>query len=572
MDENNNTDNKLLKLLQSGNLLSAEQVKQLINYMQEKSINAVEALIASQHLTTSKLAEYLSRQLNIKQVDIDQYDFFSLCRQLDVSDLMKRYLALPLTIHGQWLTLAVADPTSSLLQEDFQFVTGLNIDLVIGEATRLKSAIEQWEHHDRYRLNQISEQQLETYLPIDEPEDSTAEIDHHDAPVSQFIHQLLHHASQRNASDIHFEPYESSYRIRMRIDGLLLTTHTPPPLLSRRLASRIKVLANLNIAERRLPQDGRIKLSLEDRLEMDLRVSTLPTQWGEKIVIRLLNTHHVDLHIEQLGFSSHQQRRFTQALDSSQGMLLITGPTGSGKTVTLYSALKWLNDESRNISTVEDPIEITLSGINQTQTSDKIGLNFSQVLRALLRQDPDIIMIGEIRDLETATIAFRAAQTGHLVLSTLHANSAQETFTRLLQMGLEPYQIMPSLRLIVAQRLLRRLCPRCKITTYADTTLDSSWGISTTDLIYRASPDGCHACTHGYQGRIGIYEMLAPLDSTSCLGLSTDINKTPDLKPLGDVPYESLWVDAISKVRMGMTSLEEVLRVLSPPKSARKKR
>ncbi|KUJ00335.1 hypothetical protein VRK_04660 [Vibrio sp. MEBiC08052] len=501
----------------------------------------------------------------MRQIDIHTYAYAETCRQLDVSDLMQLYLALPISIQHEWLTLAVGDPTIPHLREDFQFATGLNIDVVVADAEQLQEAIAHYESSDNIGHSIPAQNRLDEYVIQEDHDDyQTTDIRPNDAPVTQFIIQLIQEAHQRHASDIHFEPYEHTYRIRMRINGLLVTTHTPSSKVSRRLASRLKVLANLNIAERRLPQDGRIKLGALSTIDVDLRISTLPTQWGEKIVIRLLNSHQMELHPDQLGFSATQHEMFLQAIQHPQGMILITGPTGSGKTVTLYSALTWLNDESRNISTVEDPIEIALSGVNQIQVNEKIGLSFSHILRSLLRQDPDILMIGEIRDPETAEIAFRAAQTGHLVFSTLHTNSAYEALTRLIYMGLESYHILPTIRLVVAQRLLRKLCPRCKVAVQLPPELCRRWPILNNGRAYQPSSQGCHACIGGYQGRFSIYDMYYPTQFSVFSDNESHPRKQHMPLPENDTTT-GLWQEGLEKVRQGVTAYEEIVRVLGTP-------
>ncbi|MDW6002994.1 GspE/PulE family protein [Vibrio mangrovi] len=558
----------LLQRLQSEHHLTPEQFTMIDERCRDHSASALPVLLDSQLITARQLADFIAQHFKMRQIDINDHPYTDTCRQLDVSDLMILYLALPITIQNEWLTLAVGDPTIPHLQEDFQFATGLNIDVVVANAEQLQAAIKQYESDYKAGASLPAQNRLDEYVVQEESEYHLTENEQpNDAPVTQFILQLIQEAYQRNASDIHFEPYETTYRIRMRINGLLLTTHTPSNKVSRRLASRLKVLANLNIAERRLPQDGRIKINQLLPTDLDLRISTLPTQWGEKIVLRLLNSHRMKLHPDRLGFSEHQYHAFMQAIQNPQGMILITGPTGSGKTVTLYSALTWLNDDSRNISTVEDPVEIVLSGVNQTQINEKIGLTFSHILRAMLRQDPDILMIGEIRDPETADIAFRAAQTGHLVLSTLHTNSAREALTRLLQMGLEPYHVLPTIRLIVAQRLLRKLCPRCKIAAEPAQELVHHWPIFNKGHLYQASVQGCHACVAGYQGRFSIFELLLPEQLSDLKQVHSYNLPGRGTQSAEYHATDRLWYEGLNSVHLGITSYEEVVRVLGSPSS-----
>ncbi|MCL4164251.1 UNVERIFIED_CONTAM: hypothetical protein GTU68_020682, partial [Idotea baltica] len=360
-----------------------------------------------------------------------------------------------------------------------------------------------------------------------------------DSPVSRFINQILVDAARKGASDIHFEPYEENYRVRLRCDGILVEIQQPASHLSRRLSARLKILAKLDIAERRLPQDGRIKLRLNDELAIDMRVSTLPTLWGEKIVLRLLDSSAANLDIDKLGYSEDQKALYLNALKRPQGMILMTGPTGSGKTVSLYTGLRVLNTTERNISTAEDPVEINLCGINQVQVTPKIGFGFAEALRSFLRQDPDVVMVGEIRDLETAEIAIKASQTGHLVLSTLHTNSAAETVTRLSHMGIEPFNLASSLSLIIAQRLARRLCDHCKA----------------------ATSQGCNECNQGYSGRVGIYEVMPFSDQ-----LKNSLIDKPNALAIENLArregMRTLQESGLDKLLEGTTSYQELQRVL----------
>ncbi|WP_415846425.1 GspE/PulE family protein [Vibrio aerogenes] len=580
----------LLKLLYAGGYISQAQAEELGTQVQAQSVSAYTAVIASGVISAETLADFLSNQLKVRRIRLENHPYEKFCRQLNITNLALRYQAVPVEVKDEWLVLAAGDPSVPQLREDFQFATGLHIELVLCHADELQIALRSLRHQHTKKDN--SKQQLESQIREEEStyESSLSRNDSH--PASQYLNQILHEAWQQKASDIHFEPYEFTYRIRMRLNGILITTHAPPHNISRRLASRIKVLAELNIAERRLPQDGRIKFTTEDKTDIDLRVSVLPAHWGEKIVIRLLNIKEQMLDIEQLGFTPYQIDLFQQSIHQPQGIILITGPTGSGKTVTLYSALNELNNDEKNISTVEDPVEISLSGINQIQVNEKIGLNFSQVLRAMLRQDPDIMMVGEIRDKETATIAMRAAQTGHLVFSTLHTNSAQATFVRLQQMGFESYLLNAAIRLIVAQRLVRRLCPLCKQPATEPPAMPSQFNTDT--VLFKANPKGCHACIGGYQGRIGIFEMLVPFHENHIhesdnshtrdnLYSQDNLNTRHRLYP-GYHPYPNhnnqavslpetsytLWQDGIHKVEQGLTSLEELCRVLESPESYQK--
>ncbi|WED26182.1 Flp pilus assembly complex ATPase component TadA [Vibrio sp. DW001] len=410
-------------------------------------------------------------------------------------------------------------------------------------------------------IRNISNDQLSELVPLSNEELNTtsAEIQRND-PISRYINQILLEAMQKRSSDIHFEPYEHKYRIRLRCDGVLVEIDSPPPQLANRLSSRIKVMANLDIAEKRLPQDGRMKHTLTSKQSVDIRVSTLPTLWGEKIVLRLLKTQSVPLDITALGLSQTQMDLYVSAISKPQGLVLITGPTGSGKTISLYTALTYLNTPEKNISTAEDPIEINLLGINQVQMNDKIDLNFTSTLKALLRQDPDIIMIGEIRDIESAEIVIKAAQTGHLVLSTLHTNSASEAVTRLLNMGVDKFSLASCLSLIVAQRLTRALCPACKeldLETSSNRKLNPRGSLQ----IYKANPHGCADCLSGYSGLIGIFELLN-IDKT----LMRTIERQSSASEINDIALENGFIplsdSGRNKLIEGITSIKELQRTL----------
>lgn len=384
-----------------------------------------------------------------------------------------------------------------------------------------------------------------------------------DAPIVKYINSILLDAVRKGASDLHFEPYEKKYRIRFRIDGILTEIATPPVNLANRFSARLKVMSKLDIAERRLPQDGRIKLRISKKRSVDLRVSTLPTIWGEKVVMRILDSSASSLDINILGYSDAQKDKYIKALAKPQGMILITGPTGSGKTVSLYTGLSILNTVERNISTAEDPVEINLTGINQVQINNKAGLTFASALRSFLRQDPDVVMVGEIRDLETAEIAIKAAQTGHLVLSTLHTNSASETLTRLLNMGVEGFNIASSVALIIAQRLARRLCPECKVEDkYSDAQLQkfgfTAQQIEEGGMIYK--PVGCSKCNEGYKGRVGIYEVMPFSENIGRIILSNG-NALQIEKAARDEGMYTLRESALQKAMLGLIGLKEVARI-----------
>jgi len=391
---------------------------------------------------------------------------------------------------------------------------------------------------------------------------STSQL--HDAPVVRFVNQLLLDAVKKGASDIHLEPYEHQFRIRFRVDGLLRETESPASKFSGRIASRIKIMAHMDISEKRLPQDGQIKLQLSDSHTIELRISTLPTRWGEKVVIRMFDASRVRLDIHELGFSKNQKNLYLQGLHRSQGLVLVTGPTGSGKTVTLYTGLNLLNTLERNISTAEEPIEINLEGINQVAVNPKIGLSFAGALRAFLRQDPDVLMVGEIRDAETAEIAIQAAQTGHLVLSTLHTNSAAETVSRLRQMGIPNFNLATSINLIIAQRLSRRLCPHCKQEGELPASVLKEQGFRSVGInaIRIFKPLGCAWCQNGYQGRLGIYEVV-PMTQRLTDCILTNGNASELAREIQRAGFPNLREAALNKVKEGVISLEEANRLTS---------
>ncbi len=513
-----------------------------------------------------ELVAVLADVFGLPIVSIKDNDYARLCQQLGLRDVITQYQALPILLRDNVLTVAVSDPTPSQLESDFKFASGLQIELSLANHQDINAAIrkiygdgqEQWSQQTK----ELTSHELANLVQVNESElEHCDELILDDSPVSRFIHQILLEAVSKKASDIHFEPYEHQYRIRLRCDGILIEAHQPSIQLSRRLSARLKILAKLDIAERRLPQDGRIKLKLSPHSATDIRVSTLPTMWGEKVVLRILDLNSARLDIKQLGYNDTQQTLYLQALRKPQGMVLMTGPTGSGKTVSLYAGLKLLNTPERNISTAEDPIEIHLDGINQVQVNPKIGFGFSAALRTFLRQDPDVVMVGEIRDLDTAEIAVKAAQTGHLVLSTLHTNSALETITRLQNMGIESFNLVSSLSLIIAQRLARRLCSLCKRPEHLRKDLLRSLDISSCQRIYKANDVGCSKCNRGYSGRIGIYEVLVFSNELSAAVLQKA--SIQDLEVIAvSQGMMTLKQAGLEKLTLGLTSYQELQRVL----------
>jgi type IV pilus assembly protein PilB len=555
----------LSTVLRQAGILTFAQEELLLEQVKASGISMPEALLSSGLFTSSELAEHLSSLFGLNLPELSQYEYASLCQQLGLRELITRHNALPLQRTPSTLLLAVADPTNQQAEDDFRFATSLQIELVLADFRQLSAAIRRLYgrslSHEKSGLKEINQEELANLVDVGADEiDNIEDLSQDESPVSRYINQILLDAVRKGASDIHFEPYEKMYRVRLRCDGILIETQQPPSHLSRRLSARIKILSKLDIAERRLPQDGRIKLKLNQDTAIDMRVSTLPTLFGEKIVLRLLDSSSASLDIDKLGYSEQQKQLYLDALRRPQGMILMTGPTGSGKTVSLYTGLSILNKPEINISTAEDPVEINLSGINQVQVQPKIGFGFAEALRSFLRQDPDVVMVGEIRDLDTAEIAIKASQTGHLVLSTLHTNSAAETVIRLSNMGVESFNLASSLSLIIAQRLARKLCSHCKQSQEFTVQLQHL-GIQASDNIFKANPDGCNECTHGYSGRTGIYEVMRfdeLLSETLIKGASVH-----ELEKLAIANgMSTLQMSGIEKLKQGITSFSELQRVL----------
>ncbi|HHF3122845.1 TPA: type IV-A pilus assembly ATPase PilB [Vibrio diabolicus] len=555
----------LSTVLRQAGLLTFSQEESLLEQVKASGISMPEALLSSELLTSSELADHLSSLFSLNQPELSQYDYASLCQQLGLRELITRHNALPLQRTPSTLLLAVADPTNQQAEDDFRFATGLQIELVLADFRQLSAAIRRLYgrslSHEKSGLKEINQEELANLVDVGADEiDNIEDLSQDESPVSRYINQILLDAVRKGASDIHFEPYEKMYRVRLRCDGILIETQQPPSHLSRRLSARIKILSKLDIAERRLPQDGRIKLKLNHDTAIDMRVSTLPTLFGEKIVLRLLDSSSASLDIDKLGYSEQQKQLYLDALRRPQGMILMTGPTGSGKTVSLYTGLSILNKPEINISTAEDPVEINLSGINQVQVQPKIGFGFAEALRSFLRQDPDVVMVGEIRDLDTAEIAIKASQTGHLVLSTLHTNSAAETVIRLSNMGVESFNLASSLSLIIAQRLARKLCSHCKQSQELTVQLQHL-GIQASDNIFKADPDGCNECTHGYSGRTGIYEVMRFDEFLSeALIKGASVHELEKLAIANGM--STLQMSGIEKLKQGITSFSELQRVL----------
>lgn len=552
-------------VLRQANHLSLTQEQAIVEHLQASGGSTPEALIEHGLFKADNLAEHTAHIFGLPLISLTDYDYELLCEQLGLRELITQHQVIPIAKSASTLTLASADPTDLQAEDDFRFATGLQIELVVANYRTLEGAIRRLygkviTNGDSNR-KEITQDELAHLVEISDDEVSTVEdLSQDDSPVSRFINQILVDAVRKGASDIHFEPYEEYYRVRLRCDGILIETQQPAAHLSRRLSARLKILAKLDIAERRLPQDGRIKLRLNQEIAIDMRVSTLPTLWGEKIVLRLLDSSAANLDIDILGYSEQQKALYLNALKRPQGMILMTGPTGSGKTVSLYTGLRILNTSERNISTAEDPVEINLCGVNQVQVQPKIGFGFAEALRSFLRQDPDIVMVGEIRDIETAEIAIKASQTGHLVLSTLHTNSAAETVTRLAHMGIEPFNLASSLSLIIAQRLARRLCPHCKIED-DDQAIYHHLNIDANHRLFKANPNGCNECNQGYSGRVGIYEVM-PFTDTLKASLISRPNAIEVEALAKQEGMQTLRDSGLEKLLSGVTSYQELQRVL----------
>jgi len=545
-------------------LLDEAAAIKAIDQSRRENLPFVAYLVDNKLARDKDIARLASRSFNLPLFDIDALDIDKATVQLVDEKLLRRHHALPLYKRGRRLFIGISDPTNQRVLEDIKFQTRLDIEPVIISETQWVKAIEgAIDTQSSVMVDQdIGDLDFSAENDASRAETTLTQSDADDAPVVRFINQVILQAINRGASDIHFEPYEKIYRVRFRQDGMLDEIYKPPVTMAPRLAARLKIMAQLDIAERRVPQDGRLKLYLTKQRAIDFRVNTMPTLWGEKVVLRLLDSTSAQMGIDALGYEPHQKELFLKAIHKSQGMVLVTGPTGSGKTVSLYTALNILNTPEVNISTAEDPVEINLPGINQVNVNPKVGMTFANALRAFLRQDPDIIMVGEIRDLETAEIAIKAAQTGHMVLSTLHTNSAPQALNRLMNMGVAPYNIASSVTLIIAQRLGRRLCPQCKEQAHIPVEELINQGFRKDELkeltVYKAV--GCDQCSRGYKGRIGIYEVMPLSDEMGRIimegGNSIQIADQARREGINDLRQSGL-----NKVRMGVTSLEEINRV-----------
>ncbi|WP_226702298.1 type IV-A pilus assembly ATPase PilB [Microbulbifer elongatus] len=558
----------LAKRLVSDNAIDEATAQSAIKAAKREGQTFAQHAVEAKLVKSRELANIASMAFGSPLFDLSSYNFDLLPKDIVDEKLISKHFALPLYKRGNRLFVAVADPTNLAGLDEINFNTGLNTDAVLVEADKLSKAIESFLSNSDIGggLEGLDDDDLDG-LDVEGGEqsrDDESDPGGDEAPVVRFVNKVLLDAIRTGASDIHFEPYEKSYRVRLRTDGVLHEVARPPIQLASRISARLKVMSKMDISERRVPQDGRIKMKLSKTKAIDFRVNSLPTLWGEKIVLRILDPSSAKLGIDALGYEEEQKKIYLDALAQPQGMILVTGPTGSGKTVSLYTGLNILNTPERNISTAEDPVEINLEGINQVNVSAKVGLNFAEALRSFLRQDPDIVMVGEIRDLETAEIAIKAAQTGHLVLSTLHTNSAPETLTRLMNMGVPTFNIATSVSVIIAQRLARRLCGECKKPAQLPDEVLKAEGFDAVTIpqsdwqIFQ--PVGCEHCSKGYKGRVGVYEVVRITDGISRIIMEggNSIQIADQARKEG---FNNLRTSALRKVVMGVTSLEEANRV-----------
>jgi len=542
-------------------VISKDAALVIVEKARAQDISFLQYAATHQKVDPKALALAIAHEFGIPFLDLSAFDCEHLPKDLVSEKLIRHHMALPLFQRGNTLFLAMFDPTNLAAEDDIQFQTGLNTEVILVDYDQLTRTVDAYIEGDEAALARLEDEEANS-LDTDERQRTEHLSSTDDAPIVKFVNKILLDAIKTGASDIHLEPYERSFRIRYRTDGILHEVIKPPFSLRNRITSRLKVMAHLDISERRIPQDGSIKLNVSKTRTIDFRVNTLPTIWGEKVVLRVLDSSAARIGIDELGFAPEQKRAFEKALAKPQGMILVTGPTGSGKTVTLYTGINILNTPERNISTAEDPVEINLEGINQVSINTKVGLDFSAALRAFLRQDPDIIMVGEIRDLETAEIAIKAAQTGHLVLSTLHTNSAAETLSRLGNMGIPAFNIATSVSLIIAQRLARKLCNHCKkpATPPPSILIDAGFKPEDIEHIILYEPEGCERCNNGYKGRIGIYELL-PVSSEISRLIMTNANSIDIAQQSRKEGFSTLRTSGLNKARAGLTSLAEVNRV-----------
>ncbi|HOI15510.1 MAG TPA: type IV-A pilus assembly ATPase PilB [Geobacteraceae bacterium] len=559
---------RLGELLVRSNLITKEQLQRALEEQKNSGgqLRLGTILVKEGYISETELTAFLSKQYSVPSINLAEFDIDPAVVKLLPSDVVQKYQAIPVNRAGSTLILAMSDPSNIFAIDDIKFMTGYNVEVVVASDSGIKSAIDKFYDQSASLADMMSDldmEDLEVVADHEEVDVTSLERATEDAPVVKLVNMILSDAIKRKSSDIHIEPYERSFRVRYRIDGVLYEVMKPPLKLKNAITSRLKIMAELDIAERRLPQDGRIKIKLGGGKDMDFRVSVLPTLFGEKIVMRLLDKSSLQLDMTKLGYEPEALASFKDAIHKPFGMVLVTGPTGSGKTVSLYSALAELNKTTENISTAEDPVEFNFAGINQVQMHEDIGLNFAAALRSFLRQDPDIIMIGEIRDFETAEIGVKAALTGHLVLSTLHTNDAPSTINRLLNMGIEPFLVASAVNLITAQRLARRVCVECREIEDVPVQALIDAGVPPDEapsyVCYKGK--GCAKCNNtGYKGRVGFYQVMPMLEEIRELilnGANTAEIKRESMR-LG---VKTMRQSGLTKLKEGVTSFEEVLRV-----------
>ncbi|RAU36103.1 type IV-A pilus assembly ATPase PilB [Pseudomonas sp. RIT411] len=552
----------LARQLVDAQLLAEAAAQQAVVKAKQAKVPLVTYLVQQRLVQSRPLAELAAQEFGVPFLDLAAIDKEQLPKDIVNEKLMQQHHFLPLSKRGNKLFIALSDPTNQQAINDVSFGSKLAVEVVLVEDDKLHQAIERYLDGGTGGLD-LGDIDLDLETEGGErPQEAVAGTDADDAPVVKFVNKMLLDAIKKGSSDLHFEPYEKMYRVRFRTDGVLHEAARPPVQLVSRISARLKVMSNMDISERRKPQDGRVKLKVSKTKSIDFRVNTLPTLWGEKIVMRILDSSSAQMGIDALGYEDVQKELYLQALKQPQGMILVTGPTGSGKTVSLYTGLNILNTEDINISTAEDPVEINLEGINQVNVNPRQGLDFSQALRAFLRQDPDVIMVGEIRDLETAEIAIKAAQTGHMVMSTLHTNSAAETLTRLRNMGVPAFNLATSVNLIIAQRLARKLCNKCKRVHEVPREALLAEGFRAEDIgsftLYQ--PIGCEDCNAGYRGRVGIYEVvkITPALQQMIMEEGNSIEIAARMRKEG---FNDLRRSGLVKAMQGITSLEEINRV-----------
>ncbi|HWK55242.1 MAG TPA: type IV-A pilus assembly ATPase PilB [Hyphomicrobiales bacterium] len=553
----------LARKLVAERLLTPQQAQEACHEAERQGGSVVRRLVAQGHLPGLVIARLAAREFGLPLLDLDSLTpDRQLVATLDAK-LLRKHAVLPLRQRGKRLFVAVADPTRHESLNEIRFQSGAALELVVVEDDKLQRVLNGVLERDAQAQDYGSGELLFESLAVQEEAPGEETTDGSDeAPIVRLVNQVLLDAITLGASDIHWEPFERSYRVRCRVDGVLRELLRPPRQLAARIGARLKIMASMDIAERRVPQDGRFKLKLAHAKAVDFRINTLPTLWGEKVVLRLLDGNAAGWNIDALGYEPEQKQLLLAALQRPQGLILVTGPTGSGKTMSLYAALGMLNDQTRNLCSAEDPVEINLEGVNQVAVNPRVGLSFAAALRAFLRQDPDVVMVGEMRDTETAEIAIKAAQTGHLVLSTLHTNSAAQTLTRLLNMGIAPYNVAAALTLVVAQRLARRLCPHCRkpqrLSPHA--LLQAGFTEASVHDLQLFEPVGCRHCHQGYKGRVGIYEML-PLSPAIATAI-TEQGAAADIARLArEAGYRNLRTAALDKAAQGLTSLTEAQRL-----------